>query len=159
MHIFKPLYEWLFIRTISNMKRILLWIAVLPGAVIAAIVLTIVVKYSFQFWHDDPDDWHWLRMLHYFISRAVESFAFPLIFVILGMAIAPNFKRETGIFLIAMMIVYVLTLLVLFVSFGVVESYLNTNSVIFYVFHFFGCIAAFFYIPKSDEHFKESWVN
>lgn len=141
------------------MKRILLWIAVLPGAVIAAIILTFIFKYSFQFWHDDPDDWHWLRMLHYFISRAVESFAFPLMFVLSGMVIAPQFKRETGIFLIAIMIVYVLTLLVLLMVYDITSSYLNTDSVIFYIFHFFGSIIAFFYIPKSDEDFKNEFAT
>lgn len=141
------------------MKRVLLWIAVLPGAVIAAVILTIIFKYTLQFWHDDSDDWHWLTTLHYFISRAFESFLFPLIFVITGMAIAPNFKRETGIFLISMMMVYVLTLLMLFIIFGIVPWYLNTDSTIFYTFHFLGCIVSFYCVPESDEHFKAYWKH
>jgi len=131
------------------MKKTLLWIAVLPGAIAAALVFSFIIGYITEFWKDEPDDLYAIRMLHLYIRQGVQALFFPIVFVVAGVAIAPRLRRESGIFLVSAMIIYSLVLVVL-------EMYvrglnIGTKGYVFYISHFVGCGIAFTFIPKNEN--------
>lgn len=142
------------------MKSILRWIAVLPGAVLGGFIITLLAKYITEFWQDD---WGlaWLHTTYFYMTYALMSMVMPISYTIIGMRIAPSFKRETGIFLIAAMIVYtvIFILLTIYLNNGNYKYVLNAKSIVYFVFQFLGCLISFTFIPLNDESFNENWIN
>lgn len=134
--------------------KIIRWIAVIPGAVICAIVGNWIVGYIVNFWQDDDWGWHWLQVIHEYLLIAMQSFWEPLIFIVSGMFIAPSYKREAGFFLFGGTVMIALGILALAIS---KEYFFTVRNYVFYICHFAGCAASFLFLPSNDAEFKKNW--
>ena len=85
------------------MKKVLLWICVLPITVVASILAyhlsTFIGNYSLRMFVYGECPWTLS------ISRIVSSFFMGFVFVIVGTAIAPTYKKYTAIILAAMILI------------------------------------------------------
>lgn len=140
------------------MKKTLLWIAVLPGAVLAAFLSSLLVEYIHNFWNTD-DGWNWLNAIYFYVTWAIKSMVAPVAFCIAGMAIAPSYKRETGVFLIAIAIIYTIIIIgmAVYASMYSPNYSIRKQDYVFFVFDIIGCIISFTYLPKNDEEFKTNF--
>lgn len=140
------------------MKNALRWIAVLPGAVIGGLFISFITKYITQFWQDDWG-WAWLHSVYFYFTYGLMSLIMPVAYTIIGMRIAPSYRRETGIFLISIMIIYtvILVALTFFVTTGDYNYKLEGKSIVYFVFQFLGCLISFMFLPKNDQEFMEQW--
>jgi len=132
-------------KSVINIFR---WIGILPIAILGAMILGVIIKYVLDFWQEDIFDWNWLKVVHLYWVQVTQSILFPISFVIIGMKIAPSYKRETGVFLIAIMIIAAAGMLVMSLFLKNLE--LGAKDYVFYVFHFLGSICSFAFLPKND---------
>lgn len=135
----------------AQFKRAFLWIAVLPGAVLGAILVNFIAKIITEYWQDDGG-WKWLHSAYFYLTYAFLSFVFPIAFSVIGMKIAPKYKRETGVFLIAIMIVYGIFIISIYIFYS--HAWPTIKSDVFFVFHILGCLLSFSYLPKNDNEFE-----
>lgn len=129
------------------MKKVLLWIAVLPGAILGACLITLIVHFI-NLWGQDIE-WDWVNVVTHWIVKVIDGILFPVAFVGCGILIAPSLKRETGVFLVSMMVCYLIGILILCFSYN--YKFTFSTGWLFFITHFIGCGFALLYIPKEDK--------
>lgn len=130
------------------------WIAILPCAVTSAIIANYFIKFIFSFSIIDLPKWFMYGNTPIIIS--VQSLAFPLVFLIIGLLVAPSNKRKTGFVLACLITLYVLAFLIFYLYYDI---NFKVNEYLFFIFHGIGCIGAFASIPKNDEEFKNDFES
>lgn len=134
------------------------WVAFLPGALLGVIVVTLISKFIIEFWVGDWWGIHWLQVVGFYFIWSIQSFVAPIAFVIIGMRIAPNHKREVGFCLCAVLATYTIGMIVLnFLLINPNYQGFSKKSIVNLVFQSVGIVIAFGLMPKNDNDFNDSW--
>ncbi|RYX81259.1 hypothetical protein EON73_04930 [bacterium] len=130
------------------MKKTLLWISVLPAAIVGYLIATLLIDFSYSFYGNYDFGWNWLRLINKFFLVSAKSMGGALIFIYVGMKVAPVYKREVGIFLIAVAMMIPLCFIIIMLY---VHYHYGANDYVTFIFHFLGCLMAFAYLPEKEK--------
>jgi len=143
----------------SQMKKTLIWIAVLPVAILSGILSNYVINFMFTgtVYHTNFTIFHlpkWVTIYDNKIIISLQALISPLVFLIVGLKITPNHKRETGFVLVTMLFMTGIAILIFYL---IMDMDFKTRDYLFFIFHFIACITGFSLIPKTDQSFNEGF--
>jgi hypothetical protein len=127
------------------MKKTLLWIAVLPGAILSCIVYHYINRFIFIWGIEEVLPFSFFIKFAFYCYVVLDAGIIPLCFCAVGSAIAPSYKKETGVFLIGVVFVSGLFFAIFFQTNRHFTEYLS------YAAFLLGCIACINTIGESKK--------
>jgi hypothetical protein len=108
-----------FLHKVKTFKKTIRWVAVLPGAFLAANLGYLTVKLGVWLIYNNTGDWLSLASVKT-LDLHVNAFVIPFVFILVGAHVAPSRRFATGMILAVLCWTTIIVLVTLVISGGII---------------------------------------